>query len=133
MVSRVRWGARWGFKFALGLVAWAIGVFIVVGAAPFESVGASVLAVTMMYLAGGVLGGAVVGLALPWVRSRVGAYVVGVLAGIPFGSMAVGAVTSFRPWSGVEVFALCGGLLTLCGPLGVIYRHMFYVERARRG
>src|SRR5678815_4523536 len=69
---RVAWGIRWGVVLASAFVLFALIQYALWGAAMERSAGFSLVQVVFLYLAGGVVGGAVVGLALPLAHRKIG-------------------------------------------------------------
>ena len=127
MPRRLTWGSRWGMAFVTPLMAWAL---LVHGLAPVASTGyrgIPFVGIMVAYLVGGLLGGAVMGACLPLVRHKIGAYVLGFLAGIPFAAVAgfsLGALD--RHGVAGLVFVVSFFCLLVGGPIGVIYRRVFY-------
>ena len=77
----LRWALKRAYSFAAVYCVWVLGLYVVGGEEPFRKLGAPFWAVELFYLATAGLAGLVVGLLRPLIRSAVGAYFVGVLAG----------------------------------------------------
>jgi hypothetical protein len=77
-------GLAMGLLIATLYSAWAVGLFLISGREAFEKYNVSVIAVLATYYAAGIIGGALVGLALPMARSFFGRIVVGVVAALVF-------------------------------------------------
>jgi hypothetical protein len=83
MLKNLRWGILSGMAFATLFSAWIILLAIVRRSWEFDSYHVSAWQIILSYFAGGIGGGAVVGLARPITRYRLGAAVVGLVAAIP--------------------------------------------------
>ena len=85
-----------------------------------------VFTVIVVYLAGGLIGGGIVGALLPFVRWRVGAAIVGVVAAIPlFTGIAVSMAAFHASYDWVTV-AIAS--VALGGPVGIGYREIFWED-----
>ena len=78
----LRWALKRAYSFAAVYCVWVLGLYVVAGEEPFRKLGAPFWAVELFYLAAAGLVGIVVGLLRPLIRRTVGAYFVGVLAGV---------------------------------------------------
>ena len=77
------------------------------------------VAIIATYFAGGIAGGAVVGLLLPLAQRRIGAAVVGVLAILPIALMTQFATLGLAPWHRNNAAVVVVGSLLLGIPLGL--------------
>ena len=79
---------------------YAIALYAFRGQAPFEAVGATLAQVIASYFAGGILGGAAVGLLWPLSRHREGAIVIGIVtAFIVCAAARFSSVGAFSRWT----------------------------------
>ena len=79
----LRWGIQGGLFFAAIYIAWVTILFLVRGREPFDRLGVNLPVVVAVYLAGGVLSGAVIGLLRPFATRKVGAYLISIIAALP--------------------------------------------------
>ncbi len=91
--ANLLWGVRGGFAVALVYCAWVAIIYATSGAAPFTRQGVSFGRVVVAYLAIGIASGAAVGVLRPFASTRLGAYMVGLVAGVP---VAVGIAVCVR-------------------------------------
>ena len=124
-VSRL--GVVGGFALFGGMMGLLLGAWITVlrifgGKSPFEELGTTYPAAAATYLACGIVGGALVGLMLPWVRGKWTAALMGWIAAVPcailmgfamegvatvdwgavaFMSVAFGPILGYRAWRGI--------------------------------
>lgn len=98
VLERVRIGVAWGVGLALVFCIYVIGLYILRGSEPFERVGSSLGKTLLAYLAGGVAGGAIVGVLFPFTRHWFGRSVVGILAAFA-ASLGIG-MAMFGPPTG---------------------------------
>jgi hypothetical protein len=77
--SDLRWGLKWGLLFAAIVALWPLALLVIGAVTTFRANGVTFVAVLGLYLSSGVLGGALLGLCRPMLRSQIGAAVVGVL------------------------------------------------------
>jgi hypothetical protein len=114
--SNVRWGLKGGVGLALIYCAWATFVRLAGGSAAFDRDGVSYTQVTVGYLAAGVLAGAAVGALRPLAQTRLGAYMLGVLAGTILSAsitLTIAGLPSqwdFDEWVLLPVIAIGAGL-----------------------
>jgi hypothetical protein len=79
---------------------YAIVLYALRGQAPFEAIGTSLGQVIASYFAGGILGGAMVGVLWPLARHREGAIVIGIVtAFVVVAAARFASVGSFARWS----------------------------------
>jgi len=97
--NRVLWGIRWGAAYSAVLVAWVVFLWLVRGSEPFDRRGVTFLAVVIVYVVGGPVTGAVVGLLLPFAKSSLGAALTGIVAAIPVTVIIIATVAGFPPWT----------------------------------
>jgi hypothetical protein len=123
--QRLAWGIRWGLAFAAVLGIWVAVMYPLGGAKAVNRIGVPFAALIVLYLVGGVAGGALVGVLLPIVRWGWGAIVVGVLAFVPFGYAVTGVLIGFAPWTVLHTLAVVAGPIVLGVPVGLAYRAMY--------
>lgn len=82
--TNVRTGVFIGLLMATGYLGWVSIVYVLGGAEAFSSHNVTYLLMVLTYYAVGVVGGAIVGLALPWVNHPFVAILVGILVGWVF-------------------------------------------------
>lgn len=98
-MSDVKWGAKWGLRFAFVYVAFATVQLLIGGSEVFTAKDTSYLAVVTAYILGGVAAGAVVGLLRRFAQNPIGAVTTGILASAPvFVGIRI-ALSGFQPWS----------------------------------
>ena len=98
---RMGWGVSWGSAIASVFSAFAALQFAIHAAAMLAKYDLGLVAIIATYFAGGIAGGAVVGLLLPLAQRRIGAAVVGVLAILPIALMTQFATLGLAPWTGI--------------------------------
>jgi hypothetical protein len=126
------WGVSWGSKTGAVLAAWAIVLFLIRGAAPFEARGTTLGAVVVLYLAGGTAGGVIVGLFLPLARTGFGAAIAGTAAFVAVATASAGVLFGFATWSWIpHMFCVLVGSPALGVPIGLVYREIFRNEIQR--
>jgi hypothetical protein len=110
------------------LSIWVLILAILSGSTTLSVRGTRVGALTIIavYLAGGGLGGAIVGVLLPLVRWRLGSVLVGIIAVLP---LAAGVTYSLAVASapGMDWITMTIVAVVLGGILGPAYREMFWV------
>ncbi|MFW6201501.1 MAG: hypothetical protein ACOC8B_02920 [Gemmatimonadota bacterium] len=79
--KNLMWGVGWAALFALGLSLWVSLMYIIFGAEVLDRDGGSFGATVRGYFAGAVAAGLIIGAFRPFLRSRVGACLVGALVG----------------------------------------------------
>jgi hypothetical protein len=96
--------------------AWVSIIYALNGTAPFDRVGISPDDAIGLYLGGGAVCGAVVGLLWPLAKSRAGAYLTATIAAA-FGALGLGCAMEGMPqhwgpdvWTGLSVMAICAGV-----------------------
>ena len=99
-LTDVKWGVKWGAIFGVAMTLYAVGVYFFAGPEPFDRVGLRPAIVIMLYFAGSVTAGLLVGLLKRHTTSREGAMLVGILAALPasFG-MGLAFFGAPRAWS----------------------------------
>ena len=114
------WGVSRGLGMGVVYALWVLVVQLVAGDAPFARYGVTVWQMAATYIAITVAAGGIVGFLRPLTHHPVGAYVVGVLAGLPicFGLMtaAKGPPTAWSP-------PLKSGFWLLCLMAGLAFGH----------
>ncbi len=118
--ANLRWGVVWGLRMSLLFSAW-IGVLIVLNQSVSLPVGqtdhhVNAFAVMALYVGGGILAGAVIGLLRPIERTMFGTMVTGFVAGLPVfagGSLLLGGLAQ---WDSTNTIVTVAGAL-LVGPM----------------
>jgi len=82
-LRNLKWGVSGGLGIASLYCVWVVLLYLIQGADPFSRQRVSLTTVIATYLASGLVAGAVVGLLRPWTENGFGAFVVGLLAGVP--------------------------------------------------
>jgi hypothetical protein len=127
--SRVLRLTKYGLLLAGILSIWVLSLAILTGSMTLSVRGTRVGALTIIavYLAGGGIGGAIVGALLPLVRWRLGSVLVGIIAVLP---LAAGITYSLAVASapGMDWITMIIGAVVLGGILGPAYREMFWVD-----
>lgn len=126
----VVWGIRGGVAFAGIYSLWVVGLYLFRGSAPFENQGTTLLEVLAAYWFGGAVAGGLVGLLRPLVRWRLGAALVGIVAGIPVGLGIVYAIMGISPWTGEHTFVLAWISVVAGSIAGIGLRAIFHDEKA---
>ena len=116
---RVTWGVRWGTVLASAFALFALIQYGLLGSAMERSAGFSLGDVLSIYIAGGVVGGAVVGLALPLARRKLGSAFVGFLAILPVAFFIRVAAAHTLAMSRMDLLVAFGGSAMIGIPLGV--------------
>lgn len=122
------WGVRYGCIFAACYCAIALVIFAVGGEQSYRSYGVTFGQTIALYITGGLLGGAVVGLLRPLTKTWLGAAFVGVVAAIPIswmGMRAVGVTSRGELLVGVGVLSLGWGVI------GGLSMHRIFSKRRR--
>lgn len=81
IVKNLFWGIGWAALFALGLSLWVSLIYAVFGAEALDRDGGSFGATVRGYFAGAGAAGLIIGALRPYLRSRIGACLVGAFAG----------------------------------------------------
>lgn len=92
-----------------------------------------VVVIVAVYMIGGLLAGVIVSLLYPLVRWKVGAAVVGMIAGTPISIGIAASLAGFGPWDDGLVFAAVLTAVVLGGGVGVGFREIFYEEADETG
>lgn len=123
-------GALVGLLFGLVYSVIAVVLFLARGQGAFEyQAGVSLLILMGVYMVGGVLGGAVVGLLLPWTNNRWGAVVVGMIAAVPVVTGVAIAMDGMPSgWSDASL----GSLILTSVLLGGAGGYMFWTPPSER-
>lgn len=122
------WGVRYGCIFAAFYSAIALAIFAFGGEQSFRTYGVTLGQTIALYIASGVLGGAVVGFLRPFTKSRSGAAFVGVLAAIPITWMLMRTVGVNSPG---ELLVSVGALSLFWGIGGGLSMHRIFSKRRR--
>lgn len=91
--QNLRWGIMGGLSIAAVYCVWVTALFLMQGSGPFDRQGVTLRSVILTYLGVGVTAGGAVGLLRPMTSHRFGAYLAGIIAGIP---VAVGLAICVR-------------------------------------
>lgn len=97
--------------------------FAMFGDKPFVDLHTTLPRVLALYIGGGCIAGALVGLVMPIIRSSFIAGFVGSIVGVIFGCAMHILDTSGKGWTSASVFAVVVTGVALGGSLGVFYRH----------
>ncbi|MFN2398928.1 MAG: hypothetical protein ABR543_09875 [Gemmatimonadaceae bacterium] len=107
VLRNIRWGIILGLFFAVYYSAIAIAIYLLLGPSAFDRNGITLLGAIMAYFTAGVVGGIVVGLFRPLVRSLLGRMAAGILVAVPvFLVIGVTADGNITGWTGDEWVAL---------------------------
>jgi len=110
MNANIKWGVLWGIRMATGFSVFVIAEYLLVGPAPFTTIGFPLLVVIAIYFCSGISAGAIVGALRPLTRTRPGSIAVGIL-----GALVVGAIIfwtksgSPHHWTGADRWSLVIG------------------------
>lgn len=100
MWKNLRWGIVSGLIFAALFSIWVAVLALLRGSTRFEEYGVSLWRILESYFAGGICAGAVVGLARPLTKYRIGAAFVGILAAGPVAlAIAIASDGMPRQWA----------------------------------
>jgi hypothetical protein len=91
------WGVGLGLAFAAVYSLYVTVLYLIEGSQPFERLHTSLLMVIAAYAFGGVTAGAIVGVMRPYLRIRLVAILVGILAAV-FVFFGVGVAADGMPW-----------------------------------
>lgn len=121
MKENIRWAVLVGVIMATVYSAWVTGLYLVGGSQVFTAHNTSLLMVVLTYFCVGVLGGLVVGVALPIAKHPLGAIVVGVMVGLIF-FFCIEVVTAgpISHWTASNTKAVLVLGLLWGGPAGLI-------------
>lgn len=111
------WGVRWGLAFASLYCLWALVVLLLGGEAAFRKQGITFWQAIGGYLAGGILGGAVVGFLRSLLNRAWGAAVVGTLAAIPV-ALAFELATEGAGWMSLDALLTVAIFSLTVGAMG---------------
>ena len=82
LIGNLRWGVGFGLAFAAVYSLYVTMLYLVEGSQPFDRLHTSLLQMIAIYAIGGVTAGTVVGVMRPYLRARLVAILVGILAAI---------------------------------------------------
>ena len=106
--------------------AWVLAIYLFRGDLPSESLETTLARVILLYFCTAVLVGPLVGLLLPFARAgRLGAAIVGVVAGIGVYSMVSVAQAGIPLWTLDTALSILIPALLVGAPVGVVYRRIF--------
>lgn len=134
-VSDLVWGAKWGLRLASLYCVWII---ILIGLNRSLTLKASgghtvnALAVLALYVLGGAIAGAVVGITRPLQRSMIGAMLSGWFAALPVFWGAVFVVRGFVPWDSESTIIVVAGSLMLGPTLGAYVKAFNDEEKSQK-
>lgn len=114
-----------GLAIAICLCFYAGILYLFRGPKPFESNGTTLGTVILLYLVGGTVAGAVLGLLFPFTRWRWGAALVGFVAAMPVFVIFRFALEGFTPWTKGDTIVMSVWALTLGSTVGWIFWGMF--------
>lgn len=129
MVSGTTWkrvtrSTRIGLSVGV-LIAVMASIAITVGLGPsYRGLLEALLTTAILYVGGGVVGGAIVGLVRPIASRSLGAALIGVLASAPFFAGTAFAVSGFE-WTVDTTITLLIVTVVLGAPLGVVWARLF--------
>jgi hypothetical protein len=109
--------------------AWVVLVYALNGSRPFVELGVTLPTVVGVYYAGGVLGGAIMGVLWPRARSRLEATLVGMLIALV---VVMGAGVAMYGYPSNWPSASWGGVLSTGVVLGTIGANVFWEGPGRR-
>ena len=121
-LANVVWGVRWGVFGAIVFMLIAIAVvYGLKGGFGNAPKGITPLELFGLYPLGGICGGAIIGLFRPWLKTRKGAMLVGMVAALPF-VIATNLLTRgpVAEWGALGLFATVGASALLGGMAGHI-------------
>lgn len=119
ILADVRRGVRGGLAFAALYSLWISGIYLLQGSRPFEELHVTFISAVVLYVVIGVVAGAIVGLLLPLTSSRVGAYLVGVIAAVPVAvGIGVGASGTPNQWDYTDWGATAIMAIAACYVIG---------------
>lgn len=121
-------GIGGGLAIALLLCVYAAILYLLRGAESFVANDVTLGAAISVYIVGGVIAGAVVGVLLPITRWRWGAALVGFLAAMPVFAIVRALLEGFRPWTSVDTIVMILWALTLGSSVGWIYWRIFHSD-----
>lgn len=112
LLRDLKWGVAWGAFVGLIYTAMAGGIIALRGGMPDDS--PPVMLILSLYVVAGVLGGAILGIARPWVTTRRRAMMLGplIVAPVCCGFIMLGYGTPLQ-WDGPGWFAAVAGSIIL--------------------
>ena len=125
VLSNIFRGARWGLAFATVYCAYVTLIFIIGGPGVLDRYGVSLGEVVLVYVVGGILSGASVGLLLPLTRWKAGSALVGVVAMLPVFVGIAYTVAGPPPWEFPQKFATVLSSVVVGGLGGLIFKDVF--------
>lgn len=119
VVRNVKWGAARGTAVAAMYCLWATVLYALRGTEPFDRHGLGFGLVLATYLTVGVAAGGIVGLMRPFATRRIGAYVAGLVAGLPIALGITVAIKGLpKQWDYVVWFGFPLFWLAVAGVVG---------------
>src|SRR5690349_14268786 len=127
LAENLLWGAKHGLSIAIVFTIWISVLFFIGGSTAFEKNHTTFQAVVALYLIGGPIAGAIVGLFRPGLQKLGVAILAGSTAAIPLAAGVRLAMFGLEPLSGRDVFLLFVFGLAL-GPATAV---AFWIRRDR--
>jgi len=125
LVANVRWGVTWGLRMAMLFCAW-IGILVVLNwsfTLPVRSNHhVNAFAVVALYVGGGIIAGAIVGLLRPLERTMAGAMLTGFVAALPVFAGGSLLLNSLSNWDITNTIVTLAGAGTLGPMMGAYLR-----------
>lgn len=128
--ERLAWGARWGAIVGSVYCGLAFLILLARGDEPFEQLEVTFFDTVLTYMAGGIIGGCIVGLMRPMARSRAGSATIGFFAALPVATMAGATQRSSSSSMVIEVAVTVIFALLVGVPVGLIF-HASFLEQQR--
>jgi hypothetical protein len=102
------WGVKWGIWFAIGYSVLALVpalIRAITGATTLGGRAISFFAILSIYFASGLGVGLIVGLCRPWLSSVIGAFLVGIVCGVPVALAVRVGIFGLHDWSTDDLLA----------------------------
>lgn len=135
MLKRVKLGAEIGLIIGGLLSAWVVLLALVQFTIelPVDGHRVNLFAVLLLYLGGGIFGGALAGFLSPLARNAAGAVLVGIIVAFPLASAVGCIIGGFPPWDETTFITVCI-MTAVFGPtLGIAYRRSFRRHLQKNG
>lgn len=124
----VRWGLKWGMSAAFFFSAWVGLVRAASGTEPFDEIGLALESVIAAYVAFGVVGGVILGLLRPLMKSQLGSALVGwIIAIIVYCGLAL--MTGTPPWQNGFILSVVLFIALIVGGTGGIVHWRRHAKR----
>lgn len=131
VVRRAARYSAWGIGIGSFLSILPLLAYMLFGSKPFADLHTSLPKVLAIYVLGGCIAGALVGLVMPMIRSDVIAAVVGSIVGVLFACAIQIMDASGEGWTSASIFAVVVAGVVIGGSLGVFYRRDSEGKRVR--